>query len=142
MNSGAACVVVANHDISRGRQNQGEGHVRRRAIQATGRIADRNVSIRRRREINVIDADSVVADDLQIRSEIQQQPVHVRMPVGDERLGSSQRIRTVRRLPRQHLKVVSQQFEEQRRKFVSHDRRASHAKVSGDVSQQKLPPIQ
>jgi len=64
-----------------GGQQQREGQVGGRTVEDAGRVADRNAARRRRRDVNVIDADAEVADDTQSRQPIEQGRIHRRMTV-------------------------------------------------------------
>ena len=66
----AAGEVVALDEVARRGQEEGEGYISRRAVEDFGRVADGDAALLGGLEVDVINADSVVADDAELGHEI------------------------------------------------------------------------
>ena len=55
-------VAIADDEVTRYSEQQGEGHVSGRAVEDAGHIADGNAALPRRLQPNVVDADAEIAD--------------------------------------------------------------------------------
>jgi hypothetical protein len=69
-----------------GRQQQGEGQVRGRAVEDAGGVADGHAAGRRGRQVDVIDAHAEVADDAHGRQPVEQVGAHGHVAVGVDAL--------------------------------------------------------
>ena len=66
----AAGKAVALDEVARCGQEQGEGYIGRRAVEDVGRVAYGDAALLGGLEVDVINADSVVADDAEVGHEI------------------------------------------------------------------------
>ena len=66
----AAGEVVALDEVARRGQEEGEGYIGRRAVEDLGRVAYGDAALLGGLEVDVIDADAVVADDAEVGHEI------------------------------------------------------------------------
>jgi hypothetical protein len=102
---GGASEAVARDHVARGGEEDRHRQVGRGAVHCPRRVADGDAALRGGREVDVVDADSEVAHDLQAREEVEERSVDARMAVREER--SDPRARTARRarglFPRRRL---------------------------------------
>ncbi len=79
---GAARVAISLDQSPTHCQQQCKRQVRRRSVQHVGRVADRDAPCRRGRHVDMIHADSEIADDAHPRQPIEQRCIDMDMPIG------------------------------------------------------------
>ena len=117
-----ASKVIADDDVPRRCHQQSHRHVGRRVVQASRSISHRQPPFVSIRNDNMINADSVIADNLQIRHAIHQCPVDSRMSVRDHADTSRQGLGAFRSIPGENLIPVAQHFQQRRRQPITHNR--------------------